>query len=66
MLSHHEIGMLLTLANGEIRVRTLDPNMRALRSRQLIETHGRVPGWITVRLSEPGLALMRHLQVESE
>ena len=63
MLSHHEIGTLLTLANGEMRVHTLDPNMRALQSRRLIETQDHVPEWIIVRLTGPGRALLRRLQV---
>ncbi|MGF6261577.1 DNA-binding PadR family transcriptional regulator [Paraburkholderia youngii] len=65
MLSHHEIGTLLTLANREMRVQTLDPNMRALQTRQLIETQDRAPGWIIVRLTDSGRALLQRLQVES-
>ena len=65
MLSDHEIGMLLTLVNGEMRVHGLEPNMRALQSRQLIETVDRAPEWIAVRLTEPGRVLLRRLQVDS-
>lgn len=65
MLSHHEIGTLLTLANGEMRVQTLDPNMRALQTRRLIEAQDRAPGLIIVRLTDSGRALLQRLQVES-
>ncbi|QIE28924.1 hypothetical protein SBC1_70260 (plasmid) [Caballeronia sp. SBC1] len=58
MLSHHEIPALLSIGDREPAVRTLAPEVLALRHRRLLKVNRRDNGTMIVRLTDSGRELV--------
>jgi len=58
MLSHHQIAALLSVGDQEPAVRTLAPEVLALRHRRLLKVDRRDNGTMIVRLTDSGRELV--------